>query len=268
MQWDFDEQKPKANDAGVNGWANVLKTYEGGPPLGVTRFHVCNQTPCKAMYTSVTKFGAKGPSFHGDFAFGSQDHFESPPPPLASAEAGVSVPVEEPPPNDDFGPHGEEQPLTPKTDPTDVICIYSSVKEIAPTYHGGVYPAGEYPDTGTETPKLHGGGAPPGSPEPHDGGAPPTPTGKLPSEAPTEEDPISPGAPEVIPEAPIEEDQEEEDPPLVPGDITPPNAMAAVVCARRARAPRPARAPVIARSADGASSADCASSRDGATAAS
>ena len=32
VQWDFDEQKPKANDAGVNGWANVLKTYEGGPP--------------------------------------------------------------------------------------------------------------------------------------------------------------------------------------------------------------------------------------------
>ena len=114
VQWNVELQKPVGNLAGVNGYVNVLKTYEGGPPLGATRFHVCNQTPCPAMHTQVSKFGIKGPSFHGFFSFGSQKHFESPPPPPASVEAGLPVPVEESPSNDDLGPSGEGQALTPK----------------------------------------------------------------------------------------------------------------------------------------------------------
>ena len=64
-------QKPIANYQGVNGYVEVLASYENGPPLGNTRFHVCYANPCTAMYDSKGKFGKKGPSYHG-FYCGAQ----------------------------------------------------------------------------------------------------------------------------------------------------------------------------------------------------
>ena len=87
VQWNCEMQKPKGNEAGVNGYVDVLKSYEGGPSLEATRFHVCNATPCPAMHLQETKFGPKGPSFHGFFSFGNQKHFDSPPTPSIYSEA-------------------------------------------------------------------------------------------------------------------------------------------------------------------------------------